>query len=80
MGPSADLGSVVNRRISVSSRQQTVITGPADRGLFTILTEIRLIFVIGYVQGKGKAIPVQAWTGPKDSRSLRLPYLKIFGT
>jgi len=24
-------------------------------------------------KGKGKSIPLQAWTGPKDSRRLRLP-------
>ena len=23
---------------------------------------------------KGKAVPLQAWTGPKGSRNLRLPY------
>ena len=28
------------------------------------------------VQGKGKAIPLQAWTGPEGSRSLRIPDLK----
>ena len=26
-----------------------------------------------YVKGKGKAVPLQAWTGPEDSRNLRLP-------
>jgi hypothetical protein len=25
---------------------------------------------------KGKAIPLQAWTGPENSRNLRLPYFK----
>jgi len=25
------------------------------------------------VLGKGKAVPLQAWTGPEDSRKLRLP-------
>jgi len=25
------------------------------------------------VQGKGKAIPLQAWTGPEGSRKLRFP-------
>jgi len=34
--------------------------------------------VILYCQGK--AIPLQAWTGPEDSRSLRLPDFKTFGT
>jgi hypothetical protein len=30
-------------------------------------------------KGKGKAIPLQAWTGPEVSRRLRLPDLKTFG-
>jgi hypothetical protein len=29
---------------------------------------------------KGKAIPLQAWTGPEDSRRLRLPNFKAVGT
>jgi len=29
---------------------------------------------------KGKAIPLQPWTGPKGSRRLRLPDLMTFGT
>jgi hypothetical protein len=29
---------------------------------------------------KGKAIPLQAWTGPEVSRRLRLPDLKTFST
>jgi len=28
---------------------------------------------------KGKAIPLQAWTGPEGSRSLRLPDFKTIG-
>jgi hypothetical protein len=28
----------------------------------------------------GKAIPLQAWTGPEGSRSLRIPYFKTIGT
>jgi hypothetical protein len=31
-------------------------------------------------KGKGKAIPLQAWTGPEGSRRLRLPYFKKIGT
>ena len=31
-------------------------------------------------QVKGKAIPLQAWTGPKGSRRLRLPDFKTIGT
>jgi len=35
--------------------------------------------VIHYV-AKGKAIPLQAWTGPEGSRRLRLPDFKTIGT
>jgi len=31
-------------------------------------------------EGKGKAIPLQAWTGPEVSRRLRLPDFKTIGT
>jgi hypothetical protein len=31
-------------------------------------------------QGNNKAIPSQAWTGPKGSRRLRLPNFKTVGT
>jgi len=30
--------------------------------------------------GKGKAIPLQTWTGPEGSRKLRLPDFKTIGT
>jgi len=31
-------------------------------------------------KGKGKAIPLQTWTGPEGSRRLRLPDFKTIGT
>jgi hypothetical protein len=31
-------------------------------------------------KGKGKAIPLQAWTTPEGSRRLRLPDFKTIGT
>jgi len=31
-------------------------------------------------QGKGKAIPLQAWTGPEGSRRMRLPDFKTIDT
>ena len=31
-------------------------------------------------KGKGKAIPLQAWTGPEGSRRLRLPDFKTVDT
>jgi hypothetical protein len=33
-----------------------------------------------YMQGKGKAIPLQAWRGPEGSRSLRRPDFKKIST
>jgi hypothetical protein len=33
-----------------------------------------------YFIHKGKAIPLQAWTGPEGSRRLRLPDFKTIGT
>ena len=29
---------------------------------------------------KGTAVPLEAWTGPEGSRSMRLPDFKIIGT
>jgi hypothetical protein len=40
----------------------------------------QLINAACHVQLKGKAIPLKAWTGPEDSRKLRLPDFKIIGT
>ena len=36
-------------------------------------------YVVGN-KGKGKAIQLQAWTGPEGSRMLRLPDFKTIGT
>jgi hypothetical protein len=38
------------------------------------------IFIYFLVQGKGKATPIQARTGPEASRNLRLPDFKTIGT
>jgi hypothetical protein len=39
-----------------------------------------LYFALVKGKGKGKAIPLQASTGPESSRRLRLPDFKIIGT
>jgi len=31
-------------------------------------------------KGKGKAIPLEAWTGPEGSRRMRLPDFKTIGS
>jgi len=43
-------------------------------------SSIDLGFTRGRITVKGKAIPLQAWTGPEDSRRLRLPDFKTIGT
>jgi hypothetical protein len=36
-------------------------------------------YILRACKGKGKAIPLQAWTGPEGSRRLRLPDFKTIG-
>jgi len=36
--------------------------------------------VVQWLRKKGKAIPLQAWTGPEGSRRLRLPDFKTIST
>jgi hypothetical protein len=43
---------------------------------FILICEWKLVQLVDRIKGKGKAIPLQAWTGPKVSRRLRLPDLK----
>ena len=38
------------------------------------------VFLFNRKKPKGKAIPLQAWTGPEDSRRLRLPDFKTIDT
>jgi len=51
---------------------------PATQTLSWNITLTRQLYYIS--GGKGKVIPVQAWTGPEGSRRLRLPDLKTVGT
>jgi hypothetical protein len=57
---------------------------PAD--IFSLLKIRRVHFPKNYTNnvskgnGKGKAIPLQALTGPEGSRRLRLPNIKTVGT
>ena len=38
------------------------------------------IYMYMKVKVQGKAVPLQAWTGPEGSRRLRLPDFKTIGT
>ena len=45
------------------------------------LATINFVQLLPYMgKGKGKAIPLQAWTGPEGSRRLRLQDFKTIGT
>jgi hypothetical protein len=57
------------------------VTCQAERYLFD-RTRIRGIKRVKFEvkKGKDKAIPLQAWTGPKGSRRWRLPDFKTIGT
>ena len=49
----------------------------------SVLTSLIGVVVFSHlhcIKGKGKAIPLLAWTGPEGSRKLRLPDFKTFGT
>jgi len=39
-----------------------------------------IYYLVLNVKSKGKAIPLQAWTGPEGSSKLRLPDFKRVGT
>ena len=38
------------------------------------------LYLVRHPASKGKAIQLQAWKGPKDSKRLRLPDFKTVGT
>jgi len=37
------------------------------------LWAIAMVGIVATTKGKGKAVPLQAWAGPKGSRKLRFP-------
>ena len=46
--------------------------------IVVIVGVVVVVAVVAVV--KGKAIPLQAWTGPEGFRRLRLPYFKTIAT
>ena len=44
------------------------------------VTEKRSVWENSILASKGKATPLQAWTGPEGSSRLRLPDFKTIGT
>jgi len=49
-------------------------------GVTTKITNVYIYQSSDKRANEGKAIPVQALTGPESSRRLRLPYFMIIGT
>jgi hypothetical protein len=45
-----------------------------------VFIELHICFITKGKCVKGKAIPLQAWTGPEGSRRLRLPDFTTIGT
>jgi len=53
---------------------QTCIPNKHSEKLSLILTsELRGADSMSYVEGKGKAVPLQTWSGPEGSKKLRFP-------
>jgi hypothetical protein len=48
--------------------------------MLIVITFVGLDNKLYKMHGKGKAIPIQAWRGPEDSRRLRLPVFKTIST
>jgi hypothetical protein len=46
----------------------------------TVITILLLKIIFTFTVGEGKAIPLQALTGPEGSRRLRLPVFKTINT
>ena len=44
----------------------------------TLFPRVNLNIILRF-HGKGKAVPLQAWTGPEGSWRLRLPDMKTIG-
>jgi hypothetical protein len=57
-----------------------VATGKANISAKFQLTSQVILAGLSYSDSKGKAIPLQALTGPEGSRRLRLPDFKTIGT
>jgi hypothetical protein len=52
----------------------------ADETFWHLTCILALLLAVGNTSDKGKATPLQAWTGPEGSRRIRLPDFKTIGT
>jgi hypothetical protein len=51
-----------------------------EKFLRLITRQTIILIIVNKGKDKGKAIPLQAWTGPEGSRRSRLPDFKKIGT
>jgi len=65
--------------IGNSWSRYNIVTQPASQGTPIFAKEVMHADLIA-LDVKGKAIPLQAWTGPEGSSRLRLPDFKTNGT
>jgi hypothetical protein len=61
---------------NISNKQSRI----SDKVSALVLVEVLTFLTTKTKVKKGKAIPLQAWTGPEGSRWLRPPDFKINGT
>jgi hypothetical protein len=67
--------------VHVSATDATILREMCyNRWIHRNITEDYEPFCGCKILGKGKAIPLQAWTGPEGSRRLRLPDFKTIST
>jgi len=59
--------------------REVILPHPVLRAVPYMLFFYILLVLAAYII-KGKANPLQAWTGPEGSRRLRLPDFKTIGT
>jgi len=63
---------------------QIVLARSLEEIILSVKLRYVLVIIPNYIQVqhiiKGKAIPLQAWTGPEGSRRLRLQDFKTIGT
>jgi hypothetical protein len=81
---SAKRGSTFYSRSLPPSTEEKATVSPETSVLFYQVTQLQLRDNSNNLsdrnKGNGKAIPLQALTGPEGSRRLRLPDFKTFGT
>jgi hypothetical protein len=71
-------------RTPVTNYQSTLITSHTSEDIIachsTEYKKYAMPVELNLKKGKGKAIPLQAWTGPEGSRRLRLPDFQTIST